>query len=248
MQEIVLTAARARRSGPVAGGLASLRTGAPTPLAELIHEKTAGNPFFAIQFISALADEGLLSFDYGRAALGLGPGRIHAKGFTDNIVELMVGKLNRLPAETQEALQQFACMGNSAEFEMLRMVYQGSVEEHAGRSVGGRAVGLILVADDSYRFLHDRVQEAAYSLIPKRSARRGSPAHRHAARRAHTSGNAKKPSSRSSINSIAAAHLIASVEERERVAELNLIAGRRAKTSTAYDVGVQYLRAGTSLS
>ena len=111
------------------------------PLAELIHEKTTGNPFFAIQFISTLADEGLLTFDYGEGRWIWDLRRIHAKGFTDNVVELMVGKLNRLPAETQEALQQFACMGNSAEFEMLRMVYPGSVEEHARRSLGGRAVG-----------------------------------------------------------------------------------------------------------
>ena len=95
------------------------------PLAELIHEKTTGNPFFAIQFISTLADEGLLKFDYGEGHWVWDLRRIHAKGYTDNVVELMVGKLSRLPAETQKALQQFACMGNRAEFEMLRMVYQG---------------------------------------------------------------------------------------------------------------------------
>ena len=132
-----------------------------TPLAELIHEKTTGNPFFAIQFISTLADEGLLTFDYGEGRWVWDLRRIHAKGFTDNVVELMIGKLNRLPVETQKALQQFACMGNSAEFEMLRMAYPGEAEEmhdhlwHAVRS------GLIFRADESYRFLHDRVQEAA---------------------------------------------------------------------------------------
>ena len=99
------------------------------PLAELIHEKTTGNPFFAIQFISALADEGLLTFDHGEGRWVWDLRRIHAKGFTDNVVELMVGKLNRLPVETQKALQRFACMGNSAEFEMLQMVHQGSDEE-----------------------------------------------------------------------------------------------------------------------
>ncbi len=98
------------------------------PLAELIHEKTTGNPFFAIQFISTLADEGLLTFDYDDGRWVWDLRRIHAKGFTDNVVELMVGKLNRLPAEAQKALRQFACMGNSAEFSMLRMVYQDSVE------------------------------------------------------------------------------------------------------------------------
>ena len=58
--------------------------------------------------------------------------RIHAKGYTDNVVDLMVGKLNRLPTETQKALQQLACLGNSADFAMLRMVYQDSEDEMHG--------------------------------------------------------------------------------------------------------------------
>ena len=90
------------------------------PLAQLVHEKTAGNPFFAIQFISALAEEGLLTFDHGEGRWSWDLNRIHAKGYTDNVVDLMVGKLNRLPVETQNALQQLACLGNSAEFAMLR--------------------------------------------------------------------------------------------------------------------------------
>src|ERR1700751_1274695 len=68
-------------------------------------EKTAGNPFFAIQFISTLAEEGLLTFDYDDARWSWDLGRIHAKGYTDNVVDLMVGKLACLPAETQKALQ-----------------------------------------------------------------------------------------------------------------------------------------------
>src|SRR4029077_13390360 len=125
------------------------------------------NPFFTIQFITALADEGLLSFDNRERRWVWDLSRIHAKGFTDNVVELMVGKLNRLPTETQHALQQFACMGNSAEFEMLRMAYPGSAREMHDHLWEAVRSGLIFRADDSYRFLHDRVQEAAYSLIPK---------------------------------------------------------------------------------
>ena len=99
------------------------------PLAQLVHEKTAGNPFFAIQFISALVEEGLLTFDHGDGRWSWDLNRIHAKGYTDNVVDLMVGKLNRLPVETQQALQQLACMGNSAEFDLLAMVYRDSEEE-----------------------------------------------------------------------------------------------------------------------
>ncbi|HEY5760954.1 MAG TPA: AAA family ATPase, partial [Steroidobacter sp.] len=137
------------------------------PLAQLLHEKTTGNPFFAIQFIGTLADERLLAFDYTEGCWTWDLYRIRAKGYTDNVVELMVGKLARLPPATQDALQQFACMGNRAEFDMLRMVYQESIEqlhEHLWEAV---RTGLIYRSDDSYRFLHDRVQEAAYSLIPQ---------------------------------------------------------------------------------
>ena len=104
-----------------------------SPLAQLVHEKTAGNPFFAIQFITALAEEGLLTFDHGAARWSWDLNRIHAKGYTDNVVDLMVGKLNRLPVETQNALQQLACLGNSAEFALLTMVYEDSQEEMHGQ-------------------------------------------------------------------------------------------------------------------
>jgi predicted ATPase len=84
------------------------------PLAQLVHQKTGGNPFFAIQFISALAEEGLLTFDHGAARWRWELDRIHAKGYTDNVVDLMVGKLIRLPIQTQAALQYLACLGNIA--------------------------------------------------------------------------------------------------------------------------------------
>ena len=85
------------------------------PLAQMVHEKTAGNPFFVIQFIFALAEEQLLTFNHTDARWFWDLNRIHAKGYTDNVVELMVRKLNRLPIETQKAVQELACLGNSAE-------------------------------------------------------------------------------------------------------------------------------------
>jgi predicted ATPase len=74
-------------------------------LARLVHEKTAGNPFFVIQFLYALAEKGLLLFDHEKAQWSWVLGRIHAEGHTDNVVDLMVGKLIRLSAETQQALR-----------------------------------------------------------------------------------------------------------------------------------------------
>jgi predicted ATPase len=138
-----------------------------TALAELIHEKTAGNPFFAIQFISALVEEGLLTFDYDDGRWSWDPNSIYAKGYTDNVVDLMVGKLNRLPVEAQQALQLLPCMGNSAEFNLLEMVSQQSNEEMHGQLWEAIRAGLIFRTEHSYTFSHDRVQEAAYSLVPE---------------------------------------------------------------------------------
>ncbi|WP_210246758.1 trifunctional serine/threonine-protein kinase/ATP-binding protein/sensor histidine kinase [Bradyrhizobium sp. UNPA324] len=217
------------------------------PLADLIHEKTSGNPFFAIQFISTLSDDRLLRFDYRERRWVWDLLRIRDKGFTDNVVELMVEKLKRLPPETQKVLQQFACMGNSAEFEMLRIGYQGSVEDIHDHLWEAVRSGLIFRTDNSYRFLHDRVQEAAYSLIPKELR---AEAHLRIGMllAEHTPAEKREEAIFEIVNQLnRGSHLITLVEERERVAELNLIAGRRAKLSTAYDSALKYLRAGRAL-
>ena len=217
------------------------------PLAALIHDKTTGNPFFAIQFILTLADEGLLTFEYAKGRWRWDLSHIHAKGFTDNVVELMVGKLSRLPSATQKALQQFACMGNSAAVDMLRMVYQRPVEALHDDLWDAVRSGLIFRGDDSYRFLHDRVQEAAYSLIPI-DARAEAHLRIGLLLAAHTPPAQRDEAIFEIVNQLnRGSQLIHSIEERERVAELNLIAARRAKNSTAYDSALKYLRAARVL-
>jgi PAS domain S-box-containing protein len=218
-----------------------------TPLAQLVHEKTAGNPFFAIQFIYALAEEGLLIFDHGHGRWSWDLNRIHAKGYTDNVVDLMVGKLNRLPFETQKALQQLACMGNSAEFALLAMVSQDSKEEMHGDLWEAIRTGLVFRSEGAYRFLHDRVQEAAYSLIPEESR---AEAHLRIGRllNSHTLPEKRDEAIFEIVNQMnRGATLITSREEREQLAELNLVAGKRAKASTAYASALKYLVAGETL-
>jgi PAS domain S-box-containing protein len=214
------------------------------PLAGLVEQKTAGNPFFAIQFISALFEEGLLTFDHIEGQWCWELNRIHAKGYTDNVIDLMVGKLDRLPSETQKALQRLACLGNSADFAMLRMVYQDSGEDIHGQLWEAVRTGLIFRSDDSYRFLHDRVQEAAYSLIPQ-EVRAEAHLRIGTMMASQTSPDQLEEEIFEIVNQLnRGSHLITPIAERERIAELNLIAARRAKLSTAYASALGYLHAG----
>ena len=217
------------------------------PLAQLVHEKTGGNPFFAIQFISSLADERMLVFDHDAACWYCDLDRIHAKRYTDNVVDLMVGKLTRLSLETQDALRQLACLGNVADVAMLSVVLGVSEQQvHAALSEALRQQ-LIERLERSYRFVHDRVQEAAYALIPEQSR-----AEAHLTigwlLLAHTPPEKHDEAIFEIVNQLnRGAALITSYTEREQLAELNLIAGKRAKASTAYASALRYLIAASTL-
>jgi predicted ATPase/signal transduction histidine kinase/GAF domain-containing protein/CheY-like chemotaxis protein len=216
-------------------------------LAQLVYDKTLGNPFFAIQFLTALAEEGLLVFEAGAAAWTWNLARIRAKGYTDNVVDLMVGKLKRLSDTTQERVKQLACLGNTAEIDTLTLVHGVSEEEiHAALWEAVRT-GLIFRQDGGYSFLHDRVQEAAYALIPETER----PAiHLRIGRLlgARTSAEKLEDAIFEIVNQLnRGVVLITEQEERKKVAQLNLIAGRRAKASTAYASACAYLRIGMTL-
>ncbi|MDB6086227.1 MAG: histidine kinase [Gammaproteobacteria bacterium] len=217
------------------------------PLAGLVYEKTLGNPFFAIQFLTALADERLLAFETGAAAWTWNLARIRAKGYTDNVVDLMVGKLKRLSDTTQERFKQLACLGNVAEINTLTLVLGLPEEEIHAILWEAVRTGLILRQDGGYAFLHDRVQEAAYGLIPEGER----PAiHLRIGRLLadQTPAENLKDGIFEIVNQLnRGAGLISSLEERERVAEFNLIAGERAETSTAYASALTYFARGRAL-
>src|SRR3954469_22780069 len=218
-----------------------------TPLAKLVHLKTGGNPFFAIQFLSSLDEEGLLAFDHDGGRWSWDIERIHDKGYTDNVVDLMVGKLVRLPGETQNALQQLACLGNLAEITVLSMVLGISEEQLDTTLWPARHQELVGRVAGTYRFIHDRVQEAAYRLIPEQL--RGE-AHLRIGRllAARTSREKWDEATFEIVNQLnRGLGLITSVDEREQLAALNLLAGERAKASTAYASALNYLTAGAAL-
>ena len=217
------------------------------PLVQLVHEKTGGNPFFTIQFLSALAEEGLLVFDHGNREWTWDIERIHAKGYTDNIVELMVDKVGRLPAETQTALQKLACLGNAAKVSTLSLVCgTPEAQVHADLLEAVRAE-LVNLEDGSYRFIHDRVQEAAYSLIPVESR---AETHLRIGRLlvSHTPPEKREEDIFEIVNHLnRGIALITSREDREQLAELNLIAGKCAKTTAAYASAFTYFTTGLGL-
>jgi PAS domain S-box-containing protein len=247
VQEISLAPLAREDLGRLIADTLSCEPDRAAPLARLVHEKTGGNPFFAIQFISALAEEGLLRFDHDAARWRWELDRLHAKGYTDNVVDLMVGKLTRLPVETQAALQQLACLGNVAEITMLSTVLGKSNEEVRSDLWGAGRLELVERLDGSYKFVHDRVQEAAYSLIPERLR---AETHLCIGRLlvVHTPAEKREEVIFEIVNQLnRGAALITSRDEREQLAELNLIAGRRAKATTAYASALTYLTAGAAL-
>jgi len=225
----------------------ALRSDRIRPLAALVHQKTAGNPFFVNQFLRALAEEGLLAFDRDAAHWTWDLRGIRAKGYTDNVVDLMLSKLRSLPAATRALLKRLACLGYSSPIATLAIV-EGKSEEtlHATLKAAVQA-GLLWRQEGAYKFLHDRVREAAYALIP-----RGRRAAAHLVIGRRLAAGARRGAIEANVFEIAGqlnrgAALISSGEERDRLAELNLIAARRAKSATAYASALTYLAAGASM-
>jgi PAS domain S-box-containing protein len=221
--------------------------GSAGPLALLIHERTGGNPFFAIQLLTALVEEGPLWFDRDAGAWIWDLDRIRAKGYSGNVVDLMVGQLRRLPHHTQTALQQLACLGNVAEIATLSVVFEQSAQEiHAPLSDAIRT-GLILRLEGSYAFLHDRIQEAAYGLIPE-SAR--AEVHLRIGRgllAGLTAGGLAEHLFDVANQLNRGAERLVDQEEKVRVAGIDLRAGRKAKASAAYASALAYFAAGMGL-
>ena len=229
MQDILLAPLRLEDVGqPVADALHCARDAAQ-PLALLVHEKTGGNPFFSIQFVTALAEEGLLAFDPDAAAWTWDLDKIRAKGYTENVVDLMVGKLKRLPDATQNVLRQLASLGNVVQIATLTLIHGQSEEEIHKTLREAARTGLIHRLEGAYAFLHDRVQEAAYALIPEgeRAA-----AHLRIGRAlaSRTAPDEIEEKIFEIVNQFdRGAALIDSREERERVAELNLMPASEQK-------------------
>ena len=229
--------------------------------------RTEGNPFFLGQLLSSLFEEGLLDFDASAAGWRWDTEGIRAHGFTHDVVELIAGKIQRLAPEAQRAVRLAACIGSRFDLHTLSIIEQRSLAETAASLGPAIEEGLILPFGDaaqvmaavrilgsageapaaSFRFLHDRVQQAAYSLINE--AQRGEI--HHELGRLLLVGTA--PAALESrifdvvnqfVLGIDGVHAPA---ERYEVARLCLLAGQRAKASAAFEPALRYLTTGLGL-
>ena len=212
-------------------------------LSILVHQKTGGNPLFARQFLASLEEEGLLRFDPRTSEWAWDTARIGAKESTNNVVELVVRRLVRLPAATREMLQTLACFGTQVHFRTLAMLANSEAELHAQLRAAVEA-GVLFEDTDKYRFLHDRVQEAAYGLIPAELR-----ASKHL-RIGRTLDRVMSVEER--VNGIfdianqvnTGRALVSNAAERRWVAEINLQAGLRAKASAAHSEACDFFATG----
>ncbi|MCY1072491.1 AAA family ATPase [Nannocystis sp. RBIL2] len=214
------------------------------PLARLVYEKTSGNPFFTIQFVTALYDDALIGVDPASGSWTWDVARIQAQNFTDNVVELMLTRFGGLPTATREALKDLACLGRTASARTLEEVHGEHI--HAALAEAIRS-GLVYQLDGAYTFLHDRVREASYALLGEAER---AVAHRRIARRllASTPSERREEAVFDIVNQYnGGASLVVDDEERLLLAELDLLAGRRAKAASAYAQALKYLTQARAL-
>ncbi|HLO89506.1 MAG TPA: AAA family ATPase [Nostocaceae cyanobacterium] len=239
------------------------------PFTELILQKTKGNPFFSHQFIKSLYEDGLIVFNSNKQYWQCDIFRVRELSLSDDVVEFLAKQLQKLPLTSQEVLKLAACIGNQFDLATLAIVNNKSQSETADDLWKALQEGLIIPTNEvykffreqsqtqhvhnnellenngiqleiNYKFLHDRVQQAAYFLIPEDQKKST-----HLNIGQLLLKNTPKAKQEERIFDIVnqlnyGVELINSREELDELARMNLIAGRKAKTSTAYTTAVKY--------
>lgn len=235
-----------------------------TPLAQLVQQKTAGNPFFTEEFLKVLHKEGLIRFAQDKRRWHWDVDQIQSQQMTDNVVELMTDKLRQLAPETLELMELAACIGNRFPLSMLAVVSEQTPQLIAQRLRSAMSEGVIAPIGDAYQLLeleegadmeltaefafgHDRIQQAAYSLLDDR---RRQQAHLQIGRlllqRLPQDQQQERLFDITNHLNLGVA-LIADAQEKATLCQLNLTAGKRAKASTAYQAAYLYLATALQL-
>jgi predicted ATPase/signal transduction histidine kinase len=229
------------------------------PLARVSAAKTGGNPFYLRRFLAELHAEGLLTFAGDRWRWSIDD--IERQSATENVLAFMSRQLCRLPDVTQRALERAACIGTNFDLHTVAALLQQphhatqralepAIERDLVRPLDQRYwVGQETSPAPNFRFAfaHDRIQQAAYDGLPGEQLRAT-----HLAIGRNLLGSVTEPHLSRAVFDIVghlnlAVSLIDDPSERERLARLNLAAGRRALASAAYAPAHQYLQAGVAL-
>jgi predicted ATPase len=237
------------------------------PLTELLVQKTHGNPFFTTQLLKVLHREGFIQFNLDVGYWQFDLNQIKMQSLTVDVVEFMAQQLQNLPHETQQVLQLAACIGAEFDLQTLGVVFEQSAAETAKALWRALEEGFILPLNENYKFcqadikdglctetiaihykfLHDRVQQAAYSLIP---AQQRSVVHYRIGKLLlqQLSPQTKEEQIFNVVNQLNnGIGLIVDQSERDEIAELNLLAGNKAKASAAYQAAGKYAEMGLNL-
>lgn len=239
------------------------------PFSEIVYRKTLGNPFFINQLLQLVYEENYISFNKKEGIWEWNIDNIKKLGIADNVVELVIRKLKKLPKETVCILQLCSCMGNSFDLKTLSIVYKKSLVKTLVALVPLIKEGLILPRKDiegflqtnyydsgdnylaetniEFDFLHDRIHQAAYTLITDDEKKEI-----HLIIGRLILENTTQNEIDDKILNIMAhinygIDLIDNPLERIKLSKLNLLAGKRAKTSAAYDSALNYFKAGITL-
>lgn len=240
------------------------------PLAQLVYQKTGGNPFFATQFLQGLYSDGWITFDAEVGYWQCDLTQVRQSALTEDVVKFMVGRIQKLPEATQTVLKIAACMGNQFDLATLAVVCEQSQAAVAANLWRSLQVGLVIPENETYKFfqettpdkppgkdmasitvgyqfLHDRVQQAAYSLIPE--AQRQA-THFHIG---HLLLNSFSGVAQAERLFEIVGHLnlgrtfVVHPAERSELVRLNLQAAQKARLATAYSAAVEYLTVGIEL-
>ncbi len=215
-------------------------------LTNLIYDKTRGNPFFAIQFLQTLHQENLILFNSVTGTWTWELSKLEALQYADNVVDLLISRLRKLPVQAAQLMKVASCLGNYGDLETLASVFGRNPQQMDEALLEVTRAGLLLLQGGSYRFLHDRVQQASYALIDEAQKPLE---HLRIARLIFSklSNEELETSIFDLVNQYnLAVGLVDSSAERVRLAQLNLIAGRKAQKNTAYSSALQYFAAGLS--
>ncbi|BAY89127.1 multi-sensor signal transduction histidine kinase [Microchaete diplosiphon NIES-3275] len=239
------------------------------PLTELIYQKTQGNPFFATQFLKFLYQEKLITFDRDGKYWQCDIAQVKAVAMIDNVVEFMALQLQKLPPATQDVLKLAACIGTQFDLNTLAIASARSPAATAGDLWEALQDGLLLptseiykfftdaddlptsvtpsAANPTYKFLHDRVHEAAYSLIPDD---RKQSTHLRIGQLLlqHIPTSEQEARIFDIVNHLnRGIEVISTTAQRQELILLNFMAGNKARTATAYGAAVNYFAIAKSL-